>query len=114
MELSWKRQHALEAAIQRELESDPCGGVWDVRNLPHLERVHEAAQNKVVVLFEYSRSCGICKHVLQLYEAMSKEVRHPRSGLPNPAGPLPRDSAFVHALVLRHALILRLARLRSQ
>lgn len=75
MEISWKRQHAIEAAIQQELAKGPCGRVWDVRNLAHLDRVHDAAQNKVVVVFAYSRSCGLCKHVLKLFEDMSTEVR---------------------------------------
>jgi hypothetical protein len=75
MELAWNRQLAADAALDSELQRGPEGQVWDVRDLRHLERVHQVAGSRVVVVCAYSRSCGCCKRVLEHLETMSRQVR---------------------------------------
>lgn len=76
MELAWKRQSALDDMLTRELaQVGKEGRVWEVRDLAHLDRIHQAAGNRVVVLSAYSRSCGCCKRALQHLDIMAQQVR---------------------------------------
>ena len=74
MDLAYKRQAQSELSIQREIEAGPRGLVWEVRSLNHLDIIHEAVGNSVVVVLAYSRSCGSCKLVLREYQQMSTAV----------------------------------------
>jgi hypothetical protein len=75
MELAWQRQAAADKQLALELEQGPEGRVWEVRDLDHLEKIHQVAGSRVVVLCAFSRSCGSCKRALAYLEDMSKQVR---------------------------------------
>lgn len=75
MERAWHRQQAAEQAQQLEMQRGPEGKVWEVSDLRHFDRIHAAAGSRIVVLCAYSRSCGICKQVVQHFERMAQQVR---------------------------------------
>jgi hypothetical protein len=75
MEIAWNRQQAADAALTYELEQGPEGRVWQVRDLAHLEKIHNVAGTRLVVLCAFSRSCGCCKRALQFLDRMALQVR---------------------------------------
>jgi hypothetical protein len=95
MDIAWQRQLRVERAIAAELERGPEGVVWDVRDLTHLEKIHEVAGDRVVVICAFSRSCGVCKRALAFLESMSREVL-----LPQP----PTARVFIRLFVIRRRL----------
>lgn len=74
IELAWQRQVAAEERLAAELQQGPEGRVWEVRDLAHLDKIHQVAGSRVVVLCAFSRSCGSCKQALKFFEAMAKQV----------------------------------------
>jgi hypothetical protein len=81
MELAWRRQQRVEQEIEAELKAGPSQDVWEVRDLAHLERIHEAAQGHVIVMLAYSRSCGCCKKAIQFIQRMSKQSAFAKAGI---------------------------------
>ena len=75
IELAWQRQVAAEERLAAELQQGPEGRVWEVRDLAHLEKIHQVAGSRVVVLCAFSRSCGCCKQALKFFEAMARQAR---------------------------------------
>lgn len=74
MEIAWKRQQAVEAQISAELEGPQDGVVWEVRNLAHLEKIHTVAEDRLIVMLAYNRSCGSCKRAQEYLEQMCRQV----------------------------------------
>lgn len=51
------------------------GKVMEIQDLQHLESVVDKAGSSLVVVFFYTRSCGVCKELLRDFEQLCQEVR---------------------------------------
>jgi thiol-disulfide isomerase/thioredoxin len=51
------------------------GKVLEIQDLQHLESVVEKAGSSLLVVFFYTRSCGVCKELLRDFQQLCDEVR---------------------------------------
>jgi hypothetical protein len=51
------------------------GSVIEIQDLEHLESVVDKSGSCLVVLFCYTRSCGVCKGLLAEFQALCEEVQ---------------------------------------
>jgi thiol-disulfide isomerase/thioredoxin len=51
------------------------GKVVELQDLQHLEGLVDKAGSSLLVVFLYTRSCGVCKALLQDFQALCEEVR---------------------------------------
>lgn len=79
MELQWQRHQEQEQLLAAVPASLAGGGIIEVSSLAHLEALLGAAGGQLVVLTAYTRSCGICKHVLRELEVVLCEARQQRA-----------------------------------
>lgn len=79
MELEWQRHEQQAAMLANVPAALLAGGVLEVQSLVHLETILQEATGQLVVLTVYSRSCGICKQVLQELEEVCRESRQQRA-----------------------------------
>eukprot|EP00798_Chlamydomonas_sp_ICE-L_P001446 gene1446-32820_t len=78
MDNMWKRQEEREkkrALFIEELEKGSCG-VEEVEDLEHFNLLLDAAGSRLVVLFIYSKACGICKDAMQRFELMCDDTKN--------------------------------------
>lgn len=78
LELSWQRQQQNEQQLQElaTASTSPRNSVevLEVADLQQLETVCTSAAGHLVVLFLYSKTCGVCKEAAQRFEALRKEM----------------------------------------
>lgn len=65
--------HSSSVLPCAELLKHPAsyGKVTEVQDLQHLEALVDKAGSSLVVVFFYTRSCGVCKALLQDYQQVS-------------------------------------------
>lgn len=56
------------------------GKVMDIQDLQHLESVVDKAGSSLLVVFFYTRSCGVCKELLRDFQQLCEEVSALGSG----------------------------------
>jgi len=56
------------------------GKVMDIQDLQHLESVVDKAGSSLLVVFFYTRSCGVCKELLRDFTQLCEEVSTLSSG----------------------------------
>lgn len=79
LEYAWKRQEEREQLQAAEQAGNPVGSVIDIRDLLQLEQLFSRAGNNLVVVFFYSKSCGVCKETAQRYELVRRETQSQRA-----------------------------------
>mmetsp|Transcript_40696 Transcript_40696/g.90476 ORF Transcript_40696/g.90476 Transcript_40696/m.90476 type:complete len:230 (+) Transcript_40696:145-834(+) len=73
MDLAWQRQQERE---QRCTEATPSPGhVLEVESLAHLETLLEKAGSCLVIVFFYSKTCGVCKQARERFEQLCVEAK---------------------------------------
>lgn len=51
------------------------GKVLEISDLQHLDAVVEKAGSSLLVVFFYTRSCGVCKELMKDFKQLCEEVR---------------------------------------
>lgn len=72
MELAWKRQQERDELLKQDAVS---GKVMDIQDLQHLESVVDKAGSSLLVVFFYTRSCGVCKELLRDFTQLCEEAK---------------------------------------
>jgi thiol-disulfide isomerase/thioredoxin len=72
MELAWKRQQERDEMLKHGAVS---GKVLEIQDLQHLESVVEKAGSSLLVVFFYTRSCGVCKELLRDFQQLCDEAK---------------------------------------
>jgi hypothetical protein len=55
------------------------GKVMEIQDLQHLESIVDKAGSSLLVVFFYTRSCGVCKELLRDFTSLCEEVRDSRT-----------------------------------
>jgi len=79
LERAWKEQKDAEAWPAPGMEAS--SSTAEVTTLAQLERVVQEAGSEIVVVAFYSRSCGACKQMLQMYRAKCQEAWRQKAGV---------------------------------
>mmetsp|Transcript_2968 Transcript_2968/g.7287 ORF Transcript_2968/g.7287 Transcript_2968/m.7287 type:complete len:213 (-) Transcript_2968:831-1469(-) len=79
-EESWRRQQEKEQrAATLDLTHGSNGEVFEVRDLSDLEMVADKAGSNLVILFFYSKTCGVCKDARRRFEVMCQDAARSRA-----------------------------------
>jgi len=79
LERAWKEQKDAEAWAVRGMEAS--SSTAEITTLQQLEQVVQQAGSQIVVVAFYSRSCGACKQMLQIYRAKCQEAWRQKAGV---------------------------------
>lgn len=74
LESSWKRQEKREGLVLEQAKS-LHDGIAEVHDLEGLEALVQAAGPRIVVVFMYSRTCGVCKIARERFQELAQQAR---------------------------------------
>lgn len=79
LELAWQRQAEQEERLEQLCAASSSGAdeVLEISDLAQLEAVCANSGGRVVCVFMYSRTCGVCKEAAQRFEVLRREVGTP-------------------------------------
>lgn len=77
LEAAWRRQQEAEARQQCIAKDIEQGKLISVSDSVNLDFVMDQAGSQLVVVFMYSRQCGVCKDAARRFEQLKNEVRMP-------------------------------------
>ena len=80
---SYQRQMQKEQALEqliKEISEGQASEPIEMQDIASLEALVEAiGPSRIVVLFFYSKTCGVCKKAAAVYESMAKEAKGSRA-----------------------------------
>lgn len=79
LEIAWKRQEEQEERAVQRVGDVVAGLVTDVDNLAQLETLLESAGPCLVVVFFYSKTCGICKEARNRFQELALQAKKQRA-----------------------------------
>ncbi|GIL77074.1 hypothetical protein Vretimale_3145 [Volvox reticuliferus] len=79
LEAAWRRQEEAEARKQRLSTDIDEGRLITVPDTAGLDAVIEQAGSQLVVVFMYSRQCGVCKDAARRFEQLRNEAHRAKA-----------------------------------
>ncbi|GAX85252.1 hypothetical protein CEUSTIGMA_g12672.t1 [Chlamydomonas eustigma] len=79
MEIAWQRQQEQEVRNELKRTSVESGEITEVEDLAQLDLLLETAGSRLVLLFLYSKACGVCKEAKLRYSELSQESKNQRA-----------------------------------
>ncbi|GLC37447.1 hypothetical protein PLESTB_001584800 [Pleodorina starrii] len=79
LESAWRRQEEAEARQERFTTDIAEGNLITVPDAAGLDTVIERAGSQLVVVFLFSRQCGVCKDAAQRFEQLRNEAHRAKA-----------------------------------